>query len=128
MNTKSRIFLSIPMLAVLSILSSCQITPALSHMPDFAQGQVHTILFSSNDNHNKERAYYDALLELQKKYPDKLSSIKIIQKDNTDMVDYFKVSTFPTLIIMYGNKVSVRIEGQKDTDKITEAIEPVYEQ
>ncbi|WP_257350616.1 thioredoxin [Pseudalkalibacillus decolorationis] len=129
MIQKSGVFLSIPMLAILALLSSCQFTPTLNQLPiNFDKAEVHTLLFSAGNYQSEERSYYDALLNLQNKYPDKLNSIKIIQKKNSDIVQYFNISTYPTLIIMNGKEVEVRVEGHKDSEHITQTIEPVYKQ
>jgi hypothetical protein len=128
MKPQSRIFLSIPLITVLAILSSCQFTPALSYVPiDLKDGQIHTILFSSPDDRFDERNYYQALLNLQNKYPDKLKSIKVYEKENNDLIEYFNVTTFPTLLVLDGENIKVKIEGNRDIDHIMNNLEPAYE-
>ena len=81
MNMKSIGILSISLITLLTLLSSCQFTPNEEGLPiNLDSNKIHTLIFSSETNKDEERKYYDALLTVKKRYPNKLDSIQIIQK------------------------------------------------
>jgi protein-disulfide isomerase-like protein with CxxC motif len=76
-----------------------------------------------------EKDYYNALLDIQKKFPDEVNSFQIIiQKDNNKMIEDYEISTYPTLLILDDNKIKIRIEGNQTQNFIYEKLEKVYEQ
>ncbi|WP_261133832.1 thioredoxin family protein [Bacillus sp. Marseille-Q3570] len=127
MNVRSVGFLSIPLLSIIALLSSCQFIPEYGHLPvDLETDEINTILFSSKTNQTEEKIYYDALLELQKDYPQMLNSIRVIKKKNKQIADYYNVSKFPTVIVFDGKDEIVRLEGKKQVEEIKKKLDKVY--
>ncbi len=127
MNVRSVGFLSIPLILILAFLSSCQFEPDYGYLPvDLESDELNTIIFSSKSNQEEERSYYDALLQLKKEYPQKLNSIQIIKRKDEQAVNYYNVSTFPTIIVLDGKNEIVRLEGKKEVDDITNHLDEVY--
>ncbi|MCF6412052.1 hypothetical protein [Pseudalkalibacillus salsuginis] len=127
MNVRSVGFLSIPLILILAFLSSCQFEPDYGYLPvDLESDELNTIIFSSKSNQEEERSYYDALLQLKKDYPQKLNSIQIIKKKDEQAVNYYNVSTFPTIIVLDGKNEIVRLEGKKEVDDIKNHLDEVY--
>ncbi|WP_408010825.1 hypothetical protein ACJROX_11095 [Pseudalkalibacillus sp. A8] len=127
MNVRSVGFLSIPLISILAFLSSCQFEPEYGYLPvDLESEELNTLIFSSRSNQEEEKSYYDALLQLQKDYPQKLNSIQIIKKKNEQAVNYYNVYTFPTVIVLDGEDEIVRLEGKKQVDDIKKKLDEVY--
>lgn len=88
--------------------------------------KIHTLVFSSKKQQDIEHFYYDALLSLRKKYPNKLNSISVIQKDDVDLVKHYQIDTFPTIIVLNGQKEMVRVTGERNVDTIQKELEAAY--
>nr|MDH3154712.1 hypothetical protein [Bacillus licheniformis] len=69
----------------------------------------------------QEVAYYDALLDLKKEFPEQVSSMEI----SHDKGEWKKeVKVFPSLPLVNDKKVLVKIEGKiKDKDKIVRLLQ-----
>ncbi len=127
MKLKSIGILSISLFAIVSLLSSCQFTPVDDRLPvNLASDQFHTLIFSSNRSDDVERFYYEALLTLQKKYPTKLDSIKIIKKENDKLISHYQINTFPTIIVLDGKEEITRLEGKRKVKAIESHLEAAY--
>lgn len=127
MKLKSVGILSISLFAILSILSSCQFTPVDERLPmNLNSDQIHTLIFSSKTNQDVERFYYEALLTLQKKYPKKLDSVKIIQRENDTLTSHYKINSYPTIIVLDGKKEVTRLEGVRKVTAIQTQLEEAY--
>jgi len=88
---------------------------------------VITILFSDEHSHREEHHYYDALIEAQQKYPNKISNLNIVQEAERDLVEYYEVESYPTLILVKDLDVKLRIEGIQDHSSITSKLEVVLQ-
>jgi hypothetical protein len=127
MKLKSIGILSISLFAILSLLSSCQFTPVDERLPvNLNTNQIHTLIFSSETNQHVERFYYEALLTLQKKYPNKLDSVKIIQKENDTLANHYRINTYPAIIVLDGKKEVTRLEGIRKVTAIENQLEEAY--
>ncbi|MCF6136943.1 hypothetical protein [Pseudalkalibacillus berkeleyi] len=127
MKFRSIGILSITLISILSILSSCQLQSADENSPaNLDTEEIHTFVFSSKNKQDDERIYYDALLALQKKYPNKLDSIKVIQKSNDHLIRRYKVSIFPTIIVLNGKEEIARLEGKRKVSVIQKHLEKAY--
>lgn len=81
------------------------------------------VLFSDEKSINKEANYYDALLEIQKNYPDESFPFQFVYSNNKEAVKYFNITTFPTLLILNPDEtVLLRLENSYLKDEIIEKI------
>ncbi|WP_078554963.1 hypothetical protein [Bacillus alkalicellulosilyticus] len=77
-----------------------------------------TLLFSNDSSLNYESSFYDALLELRKQYPEHEIPFDIINSENRDIIRYYNITEYPTLIILEGSSIVLRIEGKRDKEVI----------
>lgn len=81
------------------------------------------IFFSDEKQYNREAAYYDALIELKKDFPDEMENLMVLSgKDKKKYYDEFDIKSGPALIVLYKEKVMIRIHGMTTKEQI---IQPV---
>ncbi|RDU38423.1 small peptidoglycan-associated lipoprotein [Neobacillus piezotolerans] len=81
------------------------------------------IFFSDEKQYKREAAYYDALIELKKDFPDEMENLMVLSsKEEKKYYDEFDIKSGPALIVLYKEKVMVRIHGITTKEKI---IQPV---
>ena len=88
---------------------------------------VVTILFSDEHNHRKEHNYYDALIDAQQKYPNKISNVNIVPEAERELIDYYEVDSYPTLILIKDMDVKLRIEGIQEYSSISSKLEVILQ-
>jgi hypothetical protein len=88
---------------------------------------VVTILFSDEHNHRKEHNYYDALIDAQQKYPNKISNVNIVPEAERELIDYYEVDSYPTLILVQDMDVKLRIEGIQEYSLISSKLEVILQ-
>lgn len=100
---------------------------SLSHiMPDQQHQSTNhrhlKLIFFSDDEHmEQEVAYYDALLDLKKEFPEQVSNMEISHEKGQWKKE---VKIFPSLLLVHDKKVLVKIEGKiKDKDKIVKLLQ-----
>ncbi|MCY9414946.1 hypothetical protein MOF43_21355, partial [Bacillus haynesii] len=102
----------------LFLTSGCSLSHIMPDQHHQSANQRHLkLLFFSDDEHmEQEVAYYDALLDLKKEFPEQVSNMEI----SHDKGQWKKeVKIFPSLLLVNDKKVLVKIEGKiKDKDKI----------
>ncbi|WP_051314744.1 hypothetical protein [Alteribacter aurantiacus] len=84
--------------------------------------EIVTVLFSDENQINQEIHYYDAVLRLQNDHSEKIDKVKVIDAKEEDYTSTYEISTFPTLIIIDNNEVTLRIEGNLDNEQILNEI------
>ncbi|KKI93960.1 hypothetical protein WQ54_01710 [Bacillus sp. SA1-12] len=67
------------------------------------------LFFSDEENIDREAVYYDALLDIQKEFPEDFNNMKVIP-ENSNYKD-FEVDIYPSLLVIKEDKVIVHIEG-----------------
>lgn len=107
------------------MLPSCQLDNISSQYPFLGQEEeIVTILFSDNQEENiNEHPYYDALIDFQQQNPEALSEIHIADASDQQLMNYYEVSDFPTMLVLNGDRVELRLEGTKDYAYILQEIE-----
>ncbi|MGJ9383924.1 hypothetical protein CR203_02130 [Salipaludibacillus neizhouensis] len=117
----------IPFIAItlmLVFVSSCNQQSTISTSYPFLENSKEdnspvTILFSNeHDDINSEHDYYDALINFRQDHPNKLSQLNIISNDDEEIVNYFDIKSFPTLLIVDDLEVIMQIDGQHDFQSI----------
>ncbi|MBR8692164.1 hypothetical protein CBF41_01985 [Bacillus velezensis] len=95
---------------MLFVLSSCSVSTVIPFKNNRIDSIHHTqILFFSDENHiDKEVPYYDAILDLEKKYPHHVDQMKVY--DNRKGWEE-EINTFPALMVINHRHVVMKIEG-----------------
>lgn len=103
-------------------LTSCGSQAIVSNYPfldtDGEEDTAVTILFSDDHDYSTENNYYDALIDVQQKHPNKLSNVNIVSQTDTELVQFYEIEQFPTLLLVDDLEVMLRIEGEKDVTSI----------
>jgi hypothetical protein len=71
------------------------------------------LFFSDDDNIDREAVYYDALLDIQKKFPKEFENMKVIS-DKSENKQY-GVDIYPSLLVIDQKEIVVHIEGAELT-------------
>ncbi|MFC0274663.1 hypothetical protein ACFFIX_25385 [Metabacillus herbersteinensis] len=104
------------------VLSSCDISQVSSNgLNDGVFEEKQLLFFSDDKNIDREAVYYDALLDLQKEFPEKVDNMKVIAAKQ----EYgpFEVDTYPSLLVIDEQQIIVHIEGSVlSKDEITKPI------
>ncbi|MCG8395400.1 hypothetical protein LWS67_01910 [Bacillus atrophaeus] len=101
---------AIPIVITILVLSGCTLS-TISPVKKSGVDSIHhtQILFFSDEDHiDKEVPYYDALLDLEKDYPDHVDNMKVYD-DKKGWED--EIETVPTLMVVDQSHVVVKIEG-----------------
>ncbi|OMI24547.1 hypothetical protein BTA31_22065, partial [Bacillus haynesii] len=106
----------------LFLTSGCSLSHIMpdQHHQSVNQRHLKLIFFSDDEHMEQEVAYYDALLDLKKEFPEQVSNMEI----SHDKGQWKKeVKIFPSLLLVNDKKVLVKIEGKiKDKDKIVKLL------
>jgi hypothetical protein len=95
----------------------------INNSDDAPSSEPHLLFFSDENNLHKEAKYYDALLEIKKKFPEQVSNMKVISSTNDDQLnEQFNVSTYPTLLVIKENKVVLKIAGKAEKKDIVDPV------
>lgn len=106
------------MLTLLLLTSACAGNTKSEPPIVTSSGQMMTILFSNEQSLRDEADFYDALLELQQSFPDESVPLQIIYSNEKEKVKHFKVAQYPTLIVLEGHEVKLRMEGLHEKEEI----------
>lgn len=118
MRTKATFFFC------LFILTSCQINSLQSQLEkNDATNEKQILFFSDADNLHNEGNYYDALLELKKTFPVEIGKMRVISISDNQMNSKYKIKKYPSILIVYNNKVIKKIQGNVTTGDIITPIE-----
>ncbi|WP_147802449.1 hypothetical protein [Alkalicoccus halolimnae] len=120
-----KIWLMTTLLISCMILFSCQNENITSDYPFLDnEDEYITILFSDIQSQQaSEHPYYDALIDFQQEYPESPMSVYVADENDTELLSYYEVSTFPTMIIVENNEALVKVEGQNDYQAILDKME-----
>ncbi|WP_316568371.1 small peptidoglycan-associated lipoprotein [Neobacillus sp. YIM B06451] len=101
----------------LIITASCSKAEQVALSVDRNTKQI--IFFSDEKEYSREAAYYDALIELKKDFPEEMENLLVLSsKEEKKYYDEFDVKSGPALIVLYKEKVMVRIDGLTTKEKI----------
>jgi hypothetical protein len=82
-----------------------------------------TLLFSDDHFISEEGNYYDALLDVKRKYPEKIRSFNIIHSSDRDLVRHYNIQEYPTLIVIHNELITIRVEGSLKKYEILKMLE-----
>lgn len=122
----SRLFVFI-LISSCFFLTSCYSQEIVTSYP-FLDNSENTetivpILFSDEHHHRREHNYYEALIDAQQKYPSKISNVNVVSKAERELITYYEVANYPTLILVKDLEVKLRIEGIQDYSTISSELE-----
>lgn len=112
--------------SLLIVLTSCTSNEVTSSYPFLQKKDENiTILFSDDYSINDEGNYYDALLDVKRRHPELIRSFNVIHSSSRDLVRYFEIEEFPTLLVLHNEIVTVRIIGSMQKIDILQTLEEV---
>lgn len=82
-----------------------------------------TLLFSDDHFISDEGNYYDALLDVKRRYPEKIRSFNIIHSSDRDLVRHYNIQEYPTLLVLHNEQVTIRVEGSLKKFEILKMLE-----
>ncbi|MEC1626296.1 peptidoglycan-associated lipoprotein Slp [Bacillus mojavensis] len=99
-----------PILMIIFALSGCTLSTINPIQKSRIDSIHHTQILFFSDEHqiDQEASYYDALLDLEKDYPDQIDKMKVY--DNRKGWED-EIETVPTLMVVDQRHVVVKIEG-----------------
>ncbi|UII57247.1 small peptidoglycan-associated lipoprotein [Cytobacillus spongiae] len=77
------------------------------------------IFFSDETDYQIEASYYDAIIELKKKFPKEVSNMQIIPAERVnDYYDFLQVKSCPAILVLYKNDIAIKINGHASKEEI----------
>lgn len=81
------------------------------------------IFFSDETNYQLEAAYYDAIIELKQSFPEEVKNMMTLSPTKAEnYYERFEVKECPTLLVIYGDEIIVRVDGGNSKTGIIEPI------
>lgn len=127
------IFLMKPILSLhlfIFLITGCQLGSQTTTYPaDFpaTDDEFLLLLVSDEEYLEQEEHYYDAMIDLKKKYPDEMRNIKIVSaSSNFRLVKDFDIEQYPSLLILKEKKLQTRIEGPQTKRAIKAHIQGTF--
>ncbi|MDZ5470627.1 small peptidoglycan-associated lipoprotein [Bacillus sp. 31A1R] len=111
--------------SLLTITTSCSRTEEDEGLKiDNSIKQV--IFFSNESEYEFEASYYDAIIELKKEFPEEIKNMIVLTPSKgKEHFDTFKVKDCPAIIVIYNEKIVVKVDGATSSDKIIKPIAKV---
>lgn len=106
----------------LLLTSSCSNTYSNEDLGlDYDEKQI--LFFSNEADYHFEAPYYEAIIELKKKYPDEINNMKVLSGEKASKYyKTFEIDQSPALLVYYQDKVIVNIHGKVSKDDIVQPI------
>ncbi|GAE28022.1 small peptidoglycan-associated lipoprotein [Halalkalibacter wakoensis JCM 9140] len=121
-------YIEVMIIGSILLLNSCFSTASSIENPlPQHQDETITVLFSDSSTLQDEKTYYDALLELQQIYPANMPSFFIIDAGDRDVIRYFNIEKFPTMLVLTGDEEDLRMEGTYTKDEILAHLIEVFQ-
>ena len=119
---------TIIVIMLLMIIASCDRSKSTDVLP-FDQDVKQLIFLSDESEYLYEAAYYDALIELKKTYPDAIKNMKTINPNySKEYMEFLSVKDNPAIIVIYKNKIVASVNGEESVDEIIQPIAKVLEE
>lgn len=119
---------TIIVIMLLMIVASCDRSQSSNVLP-FDKDVKQLIFLSDESEYLYEAAYYDALIELKKTYPDAVKNMKTINpKHSEEYMEFLSVKDNPAIIVFYKNKIVATVNGEETVNEIVQPIAKVLEE
>ncbi|MHC0037327.1 small peptidoglycan-associated lipoprotein [Pseudoneobacillus sp. C159] len=118
---------TVSIFSLLFFIASCQKHNSVDSL--VIKENVKQIIFVSDEtNVQQEAAYYDAIIELKKDFPNEVENMMVLTKEEgKKYFDSLQVKKSPAMIVVYNNKVVASINGMASKDQILEPITKVLQ-
>jgi hypothetical protein len=100
-----------------------------NHGFPFDKNVKQLIFLSDESEYQYEAAYYDALIELKKTYPETVKNMKTINPNHSEeYLDLLTIKENPAIIVVYNNEIVVTVNGVESVEEIVQPIAKVLEE
>ncbi|WP_018922993.1 hypothetical protein [Salsuginibacillus kocurii] len=107
----------------LLIAGGCSTSSQTTVLPDELGGELSILFFSDQQLIEKEKPYYDVLLEFTSECRDNQEIIHLISTNDTELSQAFNVDSYPTIMVFEDDQKSEKWSASSlDPDDIAEQI------
>ena len=109
---------------LLFLLTGCTNNEVITNYPFLQKEDENiTLLFSDDLSIHEEGNYYDALLDVKRRYPELIRSFNIIHSSDRDLIRYYEIIEYPTLLVIHNETITIRVEGPLQKSEILQTLE-----
>ncbi|MEK3989404.1 MULTISPECIES: small peptidoglycan-associated lipoprotein [Robertmurraya] len=120
-------FSTLIVIMLLLIIVSCDSLKSSDVLP-FDKNVKQLIFLSDESEYQYEAAYYDALIELKKTYPEAVKNMKTINPNRSgEYLDFLTIKENPAIIVVYNNEIVATVNGEETVEEIVQPIAKVLE-
>lgn len=113
---------------LLLIIVSCDSSKSNDVLP-FDKDVKQLIFLSDESEYQYEAAYYDALIELKKTYPEAVKNMKTINPNHSEeYLDFLTIKDNPAIIVVYNNEIVATVNGEESVAEIVQPIAKVLDE
>ncbi len=121
---KKTITTSFVQIFLLFLLTGCTNNEVIANYPFLQKEDENiTLLFSDDLFIHEEGNYYDALLDVKRRYPELIRSFNIIHSSDRDLIRYYEIIEYPTLLVIHNETITIRVEGPLQKAEILQTLE-----
>lgn len=121
-------FSTLIVIMLLLIIVSCDRSNSIDVLP-FDKDVKQLIFLSDESEYQYEAAYYDALLELRKTYPEAIKNMMTINPNRShEYLDFLTIKENPAIIVVYNNEIVVTVNGEESVEEIIQPIAKVLDE
>jgi len=113
---------------LLLIIVSCDRSKSNDVLP-FDKDVKQLIFLSDESEYQFEAAYYDALIELKKTYPEAVKNMKTINPNRSEeYLDFLTIKENPAILVVYNNEIVATVNGEESVEEIVQPIAKVLDE
>ncbi|MGG7618689.1 small peptidoglycan-associated lipoprotein [Bacillus coreaensis] len=113
---------------LLPIIVSCDRSKSNDVLP-FDKDVKQLVFLSDESEYKFEAAYYDALIELKKTYPEAVKNMKTINPNRSDeYLDFLTIKENPAIFVVYNNEIVATVNGEETVEEIVQPIAKVLDE
>lgn len=113
---------------LLPIIVSCDLSKSNDVLP-FDKDVKQLVFLSDESEYQFEAAYYDALIELKKTYPEAVKNMKTINPNRSDeYLDFLTTKENPAIFVVYNNEIVATVNGKETVEEIVQPIAKVLDE
>lgn len=113
---------------LLPIIVSCDRSKSNDVLP-FDKDVKQLVFLSDESEYQFEAAYYDALIELKKTYPEAVKNMKTINPNRSDeYLDFLTIKENPAIFVVYNNEIVATVNGEETVEEIVQPIAKVLDE
>lgn len=113
---------------LLPIIVSCDRSKSNDVLP-FDKDVKQLVFLSDESEYQFEAAYYDALIELKKTYPEAVKNMKTINPNRSEeYLDFLTIKENPAIFVVYNNEIVATVNGEETVEEIVQPIAKVLDE